>query len=185
MANAKQVVKRAPSSPVVAVSETAALSSAAEVLFGTEDNPLELRDGRKIVVQRGKVAHVGLLLGFFTALVENMSKDDIVTLVQLIEESRNKEAGAAAPRSVEELVGQVFGRSSLLIAVFQATFSTLSKIAAALTPLSEEDWQQLDMDEGALVAFTVFQVNYSFFSQSLPQAMKVFLALVGKKLKAS
>ncbi len=185
MPKAKTVVKRAPPSPASAVSEAQDLTNATEVLFGTTENPLELRDGRKIVVQRGKIAHVGLLLSFFSALVENMSKDDIVTLVQLIEESKAKEAGTPIPRSVEELVGQAFGRSSLLISVFQATFSVLPKIVGALSTVTEKEWQDLDMDEGALVAFTVFQVNYSFFSQNLPQAMRVFLALAGKKLLAS
>lgn len=164
---------------VAQASEEGALAQAADVLFGTDENPLVLRDGKRISVARAKVAHVGLLLHFFNLLVANLSKEDIVTLVTLIEETRT---GVKPDLSIEALVGQAFGRSSLLVSVFQATYEAMPKIVTALTPLTEEQWSNLDMDEGVLLAVSVFQVNYHFFSQNLPHAMRVFLALAAKKV---
>lgn len=164
--------------PQTAVEDTS-LADAADVLFGTEENPVELRGGEKIVVSRAKVAHVGLLLGFFNALVANMSKDDIVTLVTLIEEQRTK---VKKDLTIDGLVEQAFGRSSLLVSVFQATHQAMPDIVSALTPLSKERWDNLDMDEGILLAVSIFQVNYHFFSQNLPHAMRGFLALAAKKV---
>lgn len=179
---------RAPVRPVASrePAEDTSLSPAVEILFGTEENPLKLRDGREIVVKKGKVAHVGLLLDFFNALVQNMSRDDIVTLVALIEERRQKEAAGTSTEvpTIEELVEKAFARSSLLVSLFHATVSTLPAIVSALTPLSKDEWQELDMDEGCVVAVTVFQVNYAFFSQNLPHAMKAFLGLAAQKLAA-
>lgn len=167
------------------------LSAAADVLFGTEENPILLRDGRTIIIGTGKIAHVGLLLSFFNALVEELSKDDIITLVKLIEEQRTKEQAAKkegavppVPKTIEDLVQQAFSRSSLLVAVFQATNRTLPAIVAALTKLTKEEYENLDMDEGILLAVSIFQLNYSFFSRNLPHAVKVFLALAGKKVAA-
>lgn len=160
------------------------LASAAEVIFGTAESPLVLRDGRPVVVQHGRVKHVGVMLSFFNALVENLDKDDIVTLVGLIEERRTGE-NKLAFANVEELVSQAFSRSSLVVALFQATYSVLPTLVAALTTLSEDDFKELDLDEGAIVAMAVFQVNYSFFSRNLPQAARGFLALAAKKMVAS
>lgn len=165
--------------PLAGATEEGGLAAAADVLFGTDENPLTLRDGTRIVVSRAKVAHVGLLLHFFNLLVANLSKEDIITLVTLIAETRAKRV---PDLSVEELVTQVFGRSSLLVSVFQATYEAMPKIVSALTPLTEEQWSNMDMDEGVLLAFTVFEVNYHFFSQNLPHATRVFLALAAKKV---
>lgn len=170
----------ASAEPQAAVEDTS-LADAADVLFGTEENPVELRGGEKIVVSRAKVAHVGLLLGFFNALVANMSKDDIITLVTLIEERRTK---VKKDLTIDGLVEQAFSRSSLLVSVFQATYETLPGIVTALTPLTKERWNDLDMDEGIILAVSVFQVNYHFFSRNLPHAMRVFLALAAKKVVA-
>ena len=170
--------------------EDTSIIGAAEVLFGTDENPLPLRDGKKLVIKTGKVAHVGLLLQFFNALVQNMSREDIVTLVQLIEERKKKELEAQQQGlpleevTIEQLVEKAFNRSSLLVSVFNATVTTLPAIVSALTPLTREEWDDLDFDEGMLVAVTIFQVNYSFFSRNLPHAMRVFLALAAKKVVA-
>lgn len=155
------------------------LAAAADVLFGTEENPLVLRNGEKLVVKTARVAHVGLLLHFFNCLVANLSKEDIITLVTLIEERRT---GVSPDLDVEQLVGQAFGRSSLLVSVFQATYEAMPKIVTALTPLSQEQWENMEMDEGILLAVSIFQVNYGFFSRNLPHAMKGFLALAARKV---
>lgn len=159
------------------------LASAAEILFGSAEQPIVLRDGRKVVVQAGKVKHVGLLLDFFNALIENLDKKDIITLVSLIEQ-RQTGAEALAGLSVEKLVGMAFDRSSLLVALFQATYHVLPPIVGSLTNLSREEFDELDVDEGAVVAVAVFQLNYSFFSRNLPAAMRGFLALAAKKMVA-
>lgn len=155
------------------------LAAAADVLFGTEENPLVLRSGEKIVVKTARVAHVGLLLHFFNALVTNLSREDIITLVTLIEERRT---GASPTLDVEQLVAQAFGRSSLLVSVFQATYEAMPRIVTALTPLTQEQWENMEMDEGILLAVSIFQVNYGFFSRNLPHAMKGFLALAARKV---
>lgn len=175
----RKAIAAVADAPKASKTEETPLADAAEVLFGTDENPLVLRDGKKITVSRAKVAHVGLLLHFFNLLVSNLSKEDIITLVTLIEEKRT---GKKPDLSIEALVGQAFGRSSLLVSVFQATYEAMPKIVTALTPLTEDEWSGLDMDEGVLLAVSVFQVNYHFFSQNLPHAMRVFLALAAKKV---
>lgn len=172
----------AVSTPVESPRDADQLADAAEALFGTEEQPVILRDGRKIVIERGKVKHFGLILSFFDALVDRMSQQDVVTLVTLIEENFN--GGATTALTVEDLVRQVFDRSSLVLQLLHSTVDVLPRLVESMSVLTAEEFDALDMDEGMLVAFAVFQVNWDFFSRNLPLAMKRSLPLLARKMAA-
>lgn len=162
--------------------EAQSLTAAVDVLFGTAENPLTLSDGTQIVVKKGQVQHVGLLLSFFNSLIEHMSRDDLVVLVQLIQEQKARNNGTWEGVDLATLVEQVYGRAGLVTTLFTAAYDVLPKIVKAMTGMEEQAFRELPFSDGVATAFVVFEVNYSFFSQNLPMAVKASLGRVASKL---
>jgi hypothetical protein len=184
---AKTVAKAAAqaASSATAPAEAQTLVAAADVLFGTAENPLTLSDGREIVVKKGQVQHLGLLLAFFNSLVSHMSREDLVVLIQLIQEQKAKADGTWAGVDLVTIVEQVYGRAGLVTTIFQATYDVLPKIVAAMTTVKESEFVTMELPDGIALAFTIFEVNYDFFSRNLPMAIKASLGRAVQKLAAS
>lgn len=156
------------------------LVSAAETLFGTVDKPLVLRGGRQVLVQQGKTRHVGILLRFFNALIDKLDRTQIVTLVTMIQEAGS--GGSAEAKDVESLVTKAFDKSALVLTLLHAVNDVLPEVITAMSNLSKEDFLDLDLDEGGLVAYTVFALNYDFFSRNLPAVLRVSLAQAARSV---
>lgn len=188
------VVKR----PVRAAKEEGNnLAGAVETLFGSADAPVLLRSGKTVVVQQGKVRHLGLLLEFFNVLVSRMDRQQITTLVALYEDRKKAEefkkkvsaalqAGETLPdapeQSTESLVDKAFDRSALLLTLLNCVNDVLPKIISGMSNVTAEEFDDLDLDEGAAVAYAVFTVNYGFFSRNLPQALQLSLGAAARKM---
>ena len=154
------------------------LVSAAETLFGTADKPLVLRDGRNVLVQQGKTRHVGILLNFFNALITKLDREQIVTLVTMIQGAGV--GGEADAKDIDSLVAKAFDKSALVLTLLHAVNDVLPEVITAMSNLSKDDFLDLDLDEGGLVAYTVFALNYDFFSRNLPAVLRVSLAQAAK-----
>ena len=191
----KPQVKKRPEQ--AAKQEGSDLAGAVETLFGSADAPVNLRSGKTVVVQQGKVRHLGLLLEFFNVLVSRMDRQQIVTLVALYEDRQKSAAfevkvraamaaGEPLPeppdQSTDSLVDKAFERSSLLLTLLNCVNDVLPKIIAGMSNVTAEEFYDLDLDEGAAVAYAVFTVNYSFFSRNLPQALQLSLGAAARKL---
>lgn len=151
------------------------LAATASVLFEDTPDTVTLRSGKVVNIQNGKTRHVGLLLNFFNVLVSRMPREQIVTLVSLIQE-RGAKGTPAEAKEVDTLVSEAFDKSSLFITLMQAVFDVLPGIIESMSNLTEDEYLNLDMDEGAAVAVAVFNLNYRFFSQNLPPVLRLFLA---------
>lgn len=160
--------------------ESKSLQDATETLFGTAENPLILCDGKTIVIGPAKTKHLGILLDFFFAILVRMNKEQLVAIVETIEKHIRKNArltdGTKEPVSLEEVIGTILGRGSLILSLFHATFEVLPTLVEAVANISGEEFGELDTDEGVLVAATVFMVNYDFFSRNLPLALQALAA---------
>lgn len=179
MSTPKQVKRR----PAVATPPIAAdLTKAADVLFTDTPSALTLRDGTLVTVSTAKARHAGLLLDFFHVLVNKMDRAQIVQLVTIIEERKKGAGDTKEPESVDTLVNKVFDRSTLLVTMFHAVYDILPKVVGAMSNISAERFEDLDLDEACMVTYRVFADNYAFFSQNLPVMARVFFQLAAAKV---
>ena len=163
------------------------LSQAADILFGTPEHPITLRNGTKVIVQAAQLKHLGILLALFSDIINGLDQAQIIEIVQMIEtRSLVPVYGANGEEvpSVETTVGVVLARSNLLLTLATAAAATLPKAIEAMSSLNFEQAATLELDEGVLVSAAVFKLNYRFFSQSWPlirKAMAGQLAKVAQK----
>jgi hypothetical protein len=196
----KSLPNPSPEALQSAESEEQTLSAAVDILYGSQDNPLVLRDGTNVVVRTGKLKDVGILLGFFNSLLKNLDRSQFVALVKVLEEeykakqdpnvemqrlrdalAKGEEYVPPPVESVEDLVEGAFDKAQLALSVALAAADTLPGVITALAQLPRARVDDLDLDESAAIAAIIFRVNYSFFSQNLPPVLRLFLAGGAKK----
>lgn len=159
------------------------LSKAAKALFDTAEDRIKLRDGTVVTVSVAEFRHVGLILSFFETLVTNLSRDDLIAVVKLIEDRASKDKDKPIDKpEVDELVQQALGRSSLITKLATATFVVLPSMAEGLSDLPQGKFNTLKLDEAALVAYFIFARNWDFFSQSFAPILMQTLKARAKQL---
>lgn len=165
------------------------LSAAAQTIF--PDNTFELRTGRKVVIYPAKLKQLPLVIRFFQLVMASLDEEMLGALVELISDRQlaNKAAGKN-PNAIDfkalsgqELVHKAFGNVNLVSTIFVAVSEQLPTLGAAFSDLTKDEFADLEVDEAILATAAIFTLNYRFFSQSLPQILRVFGPLLRGKQK--
>lgn len=174
-----------------AVSSANDLALAARSIFLGGQTSFALNDGRVVNIDPAKMKHLPLVMNFFGALV---SRIDTGALVEIIETIADKQKLAMlagkAPNEINlqelatgDLVTKLVGRSSLVMTLLGAVTAELPTLAPVFSNLTQAEYEDLTMEEGALVAGGIFLVNYRFFTQSLrPLLAEFIIGWASKKL---
>ena len=159
------------------------LELSASAIFGGTSNTVELASiGKTATIRQATMRQLPIILSFFRDVMAGMDKDSLAGLVDLIAEHQKKALSAGEDPNkasinevaTSDLVNTAFGNVGLLTMLLSATLSSLPKMGAAFTDLTEDEFGDLLPDEGLLIVGGIFMANYGFFTQSLPPLLTAF-----------
>lgn len=161
------------------------LIAAANELFDSADATVTLPSGVEVTVKNAKVKHLKQITQYIQEFVSSFDPQEILTILAAV--SRRQEARINAGDSpytmdTDSMVKEVVGEASLLMRVMNAGVDTFTLLAPLFTSLSREEFEDLDIDEGALVIFGVFGRNYHFFTR---QVLPVIRACLAQRMQAA
>lgn len=146
--------------------------------------------GRVVEFHEAKMKHIPLLVGLFNEIVQSVDQKSITTLVSMIATRqitaiKSGQNPDDIPMPEEALVMQAFGNIDILQHITVSVSGTLPKMASALSTLSEDEYNELSIDEGIAVLYGIFVLNYGFFTERLVPTLRVLLGAAMSKKSAS
>lgn len=145
-----------------------AMMSAADELFDGSYDVVILSDSRKVAIKAAKVKHLRQVTEFVQTFIQNFEPEELVTLLQRVSErQQDLIAGGSSPYSLNtsELVKEVAGEASLLLRIVNTGIEAFAKLAPIFSDITEEEFEDLELDDAALLVFGIFGRNYHFFTQ--------------------
>lgn len=195
VAAAKQkAAEQNPQTPEAASSNANDLALAARSIFLGGQTSFALNSGRVVNVEPAKMKHLPFIMEFFGALTARIDSDQLIEIINTVADKQKLAMAAGkSPHEInleelatKDLVNKLVGRSSLVMTLLGAVTAELPKLAPVFTNLSADEYGDLSMEEGALVAGGIFLVNYRFFTQSLRPILGEFIiGWASKKLAES
>lgn len=175
------------------------LALAAATIFSDGNyGTVQLRDGRTVKIRTAQMQHIGQITQLFKSVVEGIDKNQFGTLLTTLIDAQTKAMEMAGgdvrqvslnlivaaflgisgdkPIDSEKLAGNGKLLLSIGVHLMGSCFDHLCKFTTMFVDLDEDSFRSLDIDEGTLVVTAVLLANYSFFSKTLPQITKAFLA---------
>ena len=157
---------------------------AAAAIFGSEAKEVALPSlGRTVHIKQATMKQIPHIVAFFRDTVLGMNHEALGALVDMVADKQVAAIKAGKdPRAlpVDEITGisvvtQTFGKINLVADLLNAVITSLPRVAAMLSDLTEDEFENLPADEGMLIAGGVFMVNYGFFTRSLPPIFTAFM----------
>lgn len=160
------------------------LALVAQTIFSGQSNFVPLSSGKPAIIKPSSMAQMPALLNFIRAVVEGMDQAALGDLLtRIITKQQEKIAQGQDPNQIDvtaldDLDGmtrKAFGNASLLMSLFVAVAEEMPPLVEACTNLSRAEYEQLQPDEGILIAAAIFVANYAFFIRSLPPILTGFV----------
>lgn len=156
----------------VEVTAEGTLEQVVDELFSQARTTLTLRSGTEVVFKSASYKHIGKITRLFEQLLNRVPADKLGTLIDMIvSEQKNL---LLAGKSVNDLdlgatalVKEAVGNSSLLLSVFANVSDVLPEAVEMFSTISQDAFNELEIDEAMLVAVGVVARNYSFFIQTV------------------
>lgn len=165
------------------------LIAAAHNIFEGGKNELTLSTGKVAVIRPAKMKQLTGMMKFFRDVIGALSQSQLAQMIGIISEAQRKQIDAGEdPRNIdlrqlaqnELLHGDTFGSVSIISLLLEAVSTYLPDFVVMFTNLTKEDYEELDIDEGALLIMGIISLNYDFFSQRL---LPVFLGFMKSVLQ--
>lgn len=139
--------------------------------------------GKLVEIYPAKMKHMAQVMRFFSDVAGALQESDLVKIIDLIASKQQQYmAEGKNPRSLnlKEVIAQegasgAISNANLITLLLEAVFGYLPGVVAIFTNLTEEEFEELDFDHGALVAFGIFTVNYDFF---IRRVLPTFLGFI-------
>lgn len=170
------------------------LALAARSIFQGDQTEFALANGTTVKIVPAKMKHLDTVMTFFGAIAARLDPSVVTEIVNIVAERQIKAMAAGKQPSqidlndlgAEQIVVKALGKTTLVSALISAVAKELPTLAPAFTNLTQEQFEELDADEGMVVATGIFLVNYRFFTQSLrPIAMEFVQGLARKQQSVS
>lgn len=165
----------APSADL-ALTDARDLELAIVALFEKGDNTVPLASlDRTVTISPAKMWQMKPLMNFFQEVIGRCDGDHLRTLIDSVVAKQQEaiEAGQDPSKlnlrelATSDVVKDAFGHMSLVVSFMHGTFDLLPGFVAMFVDISEEEFGQLDFDEGALLVFGILALNYDFFTRRL------------------
>lgn len=153
------------------------LQLAVSALFDKGDNkPFIPSLGRSVTVSPAKMWQMGPLMNFFKEVIGRLPRNKVDMLItRVAEEQLRIIADGGDPTKLnlqamvtsDAVIGEVMEHVSLVTSFMAETFDILPEFVAMFTDVTPAEFKELEFDEGALLAFGIFALNYDFFTQRL------------------
>jgi hypothetical protein len=172
--------------------ESTDLALTANTIFSNNQSEFMLRNNKLCKVRPAKMKQLTLIMTFFNKIIARLDSQQLAllldTIIRLQKEAKAKTGNVSIdPKNIDSaaLIEKYLGNASLVGMLLTAVFEEMPVMAPAFTNLTIEEFEDLDMDEAALVAGAVYTVNYGFFTRSLLPILTAFLNGLAKKRLAS
>lgn len=172
------------------IAKLATLETSIDVLTANRGGAATLRDGTVVTFSVAKMKHLPALVAVFNELINGVSEEDFSSIIQVIAtKQQDAIAQGKSPHAVdfteEDVLGMAIEGRSVLFTILQSIAIQISALVPMFCSLTEDEFNELDMDEGPLVLLAIVGANYSFFTQTLPRVFKdIFQQRVEKAGKA-
>ncbi len=154
--------------------------------------PLPAAEGRPAMVvtfQHAKMRHLEPTMQFFERISMSLDPSILTEIVSMISERQIKALSEGKPANAfditglgtEEIISKALGKTTLFLAIMRAVTRELPTLAPVFTNLTAEQFGELDVDEGSVVALGIFVTNYRFFTRNLLPTLMDFIASVARK----
>lgn len=143
-----------------------------------DGNPKKL-----VTVRPARMGQIAQVMRLFREIAQTLSQSRIAEAVKIIanvqqqkiaagEDARDLDIAAIAQK---ELSVDGTQKVSIVSLFMEVAAIHLPAMAGIFSDVTEEEFAALDLDEGALLCFAIFALNYDFFSRRL---LPIFLAFV-------
>lgn len=144
----------------------------------------EVEKDVRVTFNTAKVKHLSKMIQLFSGIISSF---DELTFSEILQMIATKQAEAVAegrsPHDVsitnEDVLKVAMDYRSVLVTVVTRLIDHLGPFVEIFSSISDEQFQDLDIDQATLVVLAIIGMNYSFFTQTLPPALK------GLSLKAT
>lgn len=177
--------RRAPVTPdEMNIAKMSSLSTSIDVLSANKGGKatvtLEKDDGTKELLEvsfhSAKMKHLGQMVGVIGAVVNSLKPEDFHGLLEMIAtKQQNAIDQGMSPHNVsfsqEDVMGIMIGGHATFLTALHSIATQLGEVVEMFTSLTSEQYGDLGMEDGILVLVAIVGCNYSFFTQTLPQAL--------------
>lgn len=138
------------------------------------------REGRKVQLRTARVNTLPAIIHFFSAAISRVDAVALGELITFVADAQKKAVADGIPLSAvdippEVILQKVRGNLSLIETLFTAVADLMPECASKFCELTPEEIGDLELDDGANLAFGIFLLNYHFFTRTLPPAIRGFL----------
>lgn len=142
--------------------------AAVEELFDEVESTVTLTDGRKVEIRAAKVKNIRQITEFIQRFVMNFEPDALVSMLGMVsrkQEAKLREGESPYLLDTAQMVKDVAGETSLVLQVVNHGLEALQEFVPMFTDMEAAEFEELDLDDAAVVAFAVFGRNYHFFTR--------------------
>lgn len=156
------------------------LLAAVDELFANTQSTVTLRSGQVVQIYPAKVKHLRSIVDYVSEFVGGFQESELVQLIAKV--SKRQEQAIDAGESpytldTESIVKEVAGEADLIMRLVQSGVEALPKYVTLFSDMTVEQFEDLELDEAAVIGFAIFGRNYHFFTQ---QALPVILGSIGR-----
>lgn len=165
----------------VAVSEQNTMLASLDELFAGAESNLTLRSGKKVEVPAAKVKQLKQITAFITDFVSSFEEKALVQLIMKV--SARQEAAIEQGTSpyllhTNEIVKELAGEAGILMSVLNGGLGQIGKVVSIFSNITEEEFDDLELDEAGVLLFAIFGRNYSFFTHQVLPVIRVCIQRV-------
>lgn len=164
------------------------LSAVVDAMFDSGSTSYTTTTGVAIDFKPVNIKRIGKMTEFINTLLQQVGRDKVEALAGVIADEQQRlmsEGKSAYALDIGGLVKRYYDNSSLLLTVFGLVADVLPGMVVTFTNMSEDQFNELGLDEQIVVATGVFAVNYGFFTQSLPPIIKRAMSGLASKKSAA
>ena len=149
------------------------LASTLDELFGGSRTEFTLKSGTVVTFKPAKLRQLGAITTFLQVILERVPADKLTALLQSIANEQQKAIDAGKSHNdlqmeAVSMVTKAMGHNSLILGVLSHTIDLLPALIGSFTTLSDDEVEEIDLDDMVVVIMGILAVNYSFFTHSLP-----------------
>ncbi len=169
-------------------SQNTLLNAANELFADTSASSITLPSGPVVEIRAAKVKQIKQLTEFVTEFLQSLDSDALLGMITKISDFQQKQIVAGGePNQFGSLdkVREIVGNASIISSILTNGMERLPTLVPMFSNLTADEYGELDLDEGFLVAFHILGRNYSFFIQRCAPIVRAFVAtLKAQKAKS-
>lgn len=157
--------------------------AAVEELFDEVESEVKFPDGRVVKINAAKVKDLKQITLFVQTFVASFDPAELLKMLAMVsrkQEEKLREGESPYLLDTEQMVRDVTGEMSIIMDMIHRGLEAIGQFVPVFTDLTVEEFEELELDDAAVIAFAVFGRNYHFFTR---QVLPVVRACLGQHLK--